>query len=221
MSGLRRTEELYNLKFRKVSSQRTDGSFPADTSVLSIIDDRGNAEWTRDLSVASLTLDISGTLTYDGSTLLLNGNPVVPAADPMTDISGIFFGFNVMPDTTIGQAETFSYDFTVPTTGHYLVFLKYTFANPGIAYVPIAGNTLATILGQNDLPTWVTFATDSITNASEYYSATGGILSIWPIQRSVILQARLVAGTNYAIRVLSSGNKSFTITEAKYLRISA
>lgn len=81
MDALRNTLSLHSIKTRQIVYQDPSGSFPAVGAVLNVTDKQGHTDWTRDLSVNSVTLtnNISGpgVLTYSNTgVLLLNGAPV-------------------------------------------------------------------------------------------------------------------------------------------------
>jgi hypothetical protein len=77
MAGVTKTMDLRTLKTREIVVQGVTGAFPAMNSVLTVSDTKGHTRWVSDLSLDSVSLmsatGATGTLTYDGSTLLLNG----------------------------------------------------------------------------------------------------------------------------------------------------
>jgi hypothetical protein len=81
MDALRNTISVHSIKTRQIVYQDPSGSFPAVGAVLNVIDRQGHTDWTRDISVNSVTLANSisgpGRLTYSNTgVLLLNGVPV-------------------------------------------------------------------------------------------------------------------------------------------------
>lgn len=81
MDALRNTLSLQSIKTRQIVYQDPSGSFPTVGAVLNVIDRQGHTDWTRDLSVNSVTLMNTlsgpGRLTYSNTgALMLNGVPV-------------------------------------------------------------------------------------------------------------------------------------------------
>lgn len=80
MSGVTKTMDVRILKTREIVVQGATGVFPDVNSVLTVSDTKGHTRWTSDLTLDSVSLisatGSTGTLTYNGSTLLLNGTVI-------------------------------------------------------------------------------------------------------------------------------------------------
>ena len=83
MSALGRTQNLDSVKVRAFNYQNPNGSYPDVNKVLVIADTGGHTRWSSNLVVDSVGLvsvsgsGATGTITYDGMDLLLNGVPFV------------------------------------------------------------------------------------------------------------------------------------------------
>lgn len=75
-----KTDTFETLRLRQLLVQNPDRSFPAVGSLLVTDTENGHTVWTQDISVNSLTLlgptGDNGTLTYDGTDVLVNGMPI-------------------------------------------------------------------------------------------------------------------------------------------------
>jgi hypothetical protein len=92
MSGITKTMDLRILKTREIVVQGVTGAFPAMNSVLTVSDTKGHTRWVSDVTLDSVSLmsatGATGTLTYDGSTLLLNGDIIGSGGGGVTGPQG-------------------------------------------------------------------------------------------------------------------------------------
>jgi hypothetical protein len=146
-----KTDTFETLRLRQLLVQNPDRSFPAVGSLLVTDTENGHTVWTQDICANSVTLNgpmgDDGTLTYDGTNLLVNGVPVGGGGGGPTGPTGprgytgpigpvlstpVLLVVTAAVPAHVGGGYFFPWTTEPAVAGNYLVDLEITFRKPAL-----------------------------------------------------------------------------------------